>query len=130
AGAVFRRDAWEKAGGYDTNLNHLGFEDWDLWLSIAFSGGKFYYLQQPLFSYRITKDSMVRRFTKEKYEVMQRYIWNKHHQYLSRHHLTERLALNVRHNKRLWFKLFLLTYFPSLLDRLVDKRKIDSPHIF
>src|SRR5690606_4629099 len=38
--AVFRYAAWERCGGYDTSLNYLGFEDWDLWLSIAFSGGR------------------------------------------------------------------------------------------
>src|SRR5690606_3506720 len=126
AAAVFRRAAWEQVGGYDTNLNHLGFEDWDLWLSIAFSGGKFYYLPKNLFSYRITKNSMVRRFTETKYDIMQKHIWNKHSSYLSRHHLTERLAMNIRHNKRLWLKLFLRTYFPSFLTKLADKGKIDS----
>jgi hypothetical protein len=33
---MFRRDAWEAAGGYNTNVR--GFEDWDLWLGIAESG--------------------------------------------------------------------------------------------
>lgn len=130
SGSVFRRKSWENVGGYDTNLNHLGFEDWDLWLSIAFSGGKFYYLPTPLFSYRITENSMVRRFTKKKYEIMQEYILKKHNNYLSGHYLTERLALNIKQNKRLWLKLFLRVYFPSFLARLADKRKIDSTSLF
>jgi hypothetical protein len=33
---MFRRDAWEAAGGY--NLNVRGYEDWDLWLGIAEAG--------------------------------------------------------------------------------------------
>lgn len=128
--AVFRKEAWERAGGYDTNLNYLGFEDWDLWLAIAFSGGKFFYLQKPLFSYRITENSMVRQFTSETYDKMLAYIRTKWHAYLSREHLTERLAINMKLNKRLWFKLFLRVYFPKLLTRLADKGRIDTPHVF
>jgi Glycosyl transferase family 2 len=33
---MFRRDAWEAAGGYSTNVR--AFEDWDLWLGIAEAG--------------------------------------------------------------------------------------------
>ncbi len=129
-GAVYRRKTWEKIGGYDPNLDHLGFEDWDLWLSIAFSGDKFYYLKKPLFSYRITKSSMVRQYTSEKYDIMLDYIRNKHDSYLSREHLTDHLATNMRLNKRLWFKLFLRTYFPKFLTKLVNKGKIDTPYVF
>lgn len=130
AAAVFRKEAWEQAGGYDANLNYLGFEDWDLWLAIAFSGGKFYYLPKPFFSYRITENSMVRQFTGETYAKMLAYIRTKWSAYLSREHLTERLAINMRLNKRLWFKLFLRIYFPKYLFRLARKGRIDTPHVF
>jgi hypothetical protein len=33
---MFRREAWEAAGGYNTNVR--GYEDWDLWLGIAEAG--------------------------------------------------------------------------------------------
>jgi hypothetical protein len=33
---MFRRAAWEAAGGYNTNVR--GYEDWDLWLGIAEAG--------------------------------------------------------------------------------------------
>jgi len=114
AGAAFRRSAWEKVGGYDTNLNHLGFEDWDLWLSIAFSGGKFHYLQKPRFWYRINASSMVRQFTREKYKRMQDYIKEKHRIYLSDDHLTNHLVVLMKHHKWLWVKLSLRVYFPKI----------------
>lgn len=129
AGAVFRRSVWEKVGGYDTNLNHLGFEDWDLWLSIAFSGGKFYYLQKPRFSYRITSNSMVRQFTGEKYKRMQDYIKEKHRAYLSDDHLNNHLVSFMKHSKKLWLKLFLRVYFPKYLMSLVKKGRLDSANI-
>ncbi|HWK56130.1 MAG TPA: glycosyltransferase family A protein [Ureibacillus sp.] len=127
--AVYRKSAWEHVGGYDINLNHLGFEDWDLWLSIAFSGGKFYYLQKSHFSYRITPNSMVRQFTGEKYKRMQDYIKEKHHTYLSDDHLNNHLTLLMRHNKWLWLKLFLRIYCPKILMNFVKKGKIDSTNI-
>ncbi len=129
AAAVFRRTAWEQAGGYDTNLNHLGFEDWDLWLSIAFSGGKFHYLPKNLFSYRITPDSMVRRFTGTQYKRMQDYIKQKHHVYLSSEHLNNHLVLFMKRSKLLWLKLFLRTYFPKYFTKLVERGKLDSTNI-
>ena len=130
AAAVFRRSAWEQAGGYDINLNHLGFEDWDLWLSIAFSGGKFYYLNKNLFSYRITAGSMVARFTGAQYKLMQDYINQKHSAYLSNDHLTKHVVLMMKQNKLLWFKLFMRVYFPNFLAKLVKKGKIDSDNVF
>ncbi|SEK61644.1 glycosyltransferase family 2 protein [Parapedobacter koreensis] len=128
--AVFRREAWQKVGGYDMNLNRLGFEDWDLWLSIAFTGGKFYYLKKSLFAYRISPNSMVRSFTGSKYKQMQDYIHQKHRTYLSRDHLNNHLVLFMKRSKRLWIKLFLRIYFPGYLSKLVKKGKVDDVNIF
>ncbi len=128
--AVFRRSAWEQAGQYDLSLNYLGFEDWDLWLSIAANGGKFHYLQKNLFSYRISPDSMVRKFTPEHYKKLQDFIYHKHAAIISSEHLSNHLVLLFKNNKRLWFKLFLRTYFPGLLDKLVMKKLIKDTSIF
>ena len=129
ASAVFRRTAWEKVGGYDTNLNHLGFEDWDLWLSIAFSGGKFHYVRKPLFSYRINATSMVRQFTGAKYKQMQDYINMKHCDYLGYDYVNTHLVLFMKRSKKLWIKLFLRMYFPGYLAKLQKKGKVESMNI-
>lgn len=130
SGAVFRKEAWQRIGGYDTNLNHMGFEDWDLWLSIAFSGGKFHYLHHTGYSYRITPDSMVRRFSKEKYRQMHDYIKTKHSTYLSDEHINVHLVTVMKRSKKLWLKLLLRVYFPKLLSFLVKKKIFDSEKIF
>ena len=128
--AVFRRSAWEQVGGYDTRLNHLGFEDWDLWLSIAFAGGKFFYLQKPLFSYRVTANSMVRQFTGAQYKKMQDYINDKHRAYISNEHVNNHLALVMKRSQKLWVKLFLRVYCPGYLAKLVNRGKIQSTNVF
>ncbi len=55
--AVFRKEAWERAGGYDKNLP--GYEDWELWISIYKKGWKFHHLNEFLFEYRVRENSMV-----------------------------------------------------------------------
>ena len=47
--AVFRRSAWERCGGYDEHMPMQGREDWDLWVRIAMTGGRFHHVAQPLF---------------------------------------------------------------------------------
>jgi len=48
--ALYRRDAWQAAGGY--SLNVRGYEDWDLWLGIAEAGFITRVVHGPLMHYR------------------------------------------------------------------------------
>jgi len=58
--AVIRRSLWADCGGYDTKIpDRLGYEDWDLWLTAAAKGWKFYHEPEVLFEYRVRRDSMV-----------------------------------------------------------------------
>ncbi len=56
---LFRKKAWEEAGGYNPNMK-FGFEDWNLWVGMGEKGwfGKF--LQEPLFLYRKHGASMLK----------------------------------------------------------------------
>jgi glycosyltransferase involved in cell wall biosynthesis len=49
--AVFKRSAWEKAGGYNPAMRR-GYEDWDFWISIAERGGVGKVIPEALFHYR------------------------------------------------------------------------------
>jgi glycosyltransferase involved in cell wall biosynthesis len=53
---VGRKQAFEKVGGYDTNLR--GIEDFDIWVRIAKSGGRITYHREPLVFYRGRNDSL------------------------------------------------------------------------
>jgi GT2 family glycosyltransferase len=55
--AAFRREVWERCGGYDEDIK-IGWEDWDYWLSVAESGCQFVHLREELFEYRVQSDSM------------------------------------------------------------------------
>jgi glycosyltransferase involved in cell wall biosynthesis len=47
--AVFRKSAWAECGPYNEDMPFYGFEDWDLWLSIAKKGHHFYHIPEVLF---------------------------------------------------------------------------------
>jgi len=57
--AVIRKSVIEEVGLYD-NMRIMGYEDWDLWLRIAFAGYNFFYIDEELFDYRVTSGSMMK----------------------------------------------------------------------
>ncbi|HQM52619.1 MAG TPA: hypothetical protein PLI86_05790, partial [bacterium] len=57
-GAVYRKSAWEQAGGYNPDMS-LGYEDWDFWLSMLENGAQGTVIPEPLFLYRKHGRSMI-----------------------------------------------------------------------
>jgi glycosyltransferase involved in cell wall biosynthesis len=55
--SLFRREVWQRAGGYNRNLV-WGYEDWDFWISCAEQGCKARRIPEPLFQYRVKPQSM------------------------------------------------------------------------
>jgi len=49
--AVFKKECWSKAGGYDTKMSK-GYEDWEFWIRLASLGARGYVIPEPLFFYR------------------------------------------------------------------------------
>jgi len=77
--AVFRKSVWEECGSYDDKIPYIGFEDWDLWLSIAKKGHKFHHLPEVLFDYRVRPISVSTSSRgEEKAKLICRYIASKH----------------------------------------------------
>lgn len=58
--AVFRREAWEKVGGYDEDMR-IGYEDWDFWLRLAREGYRGWLIPEPLFKHRRHGKTMTHR---------------------------------------------------------------------
>lgn len=52
--SVFKRNAWEKCGGYKSNI---GFEDWELWINLVENGSKAKLVSEPIFLYRRAAES-------------------------------------------------------------------------
>ncbi len=60
AQAMWRKETWERLGGYRDDDEHVyGWEDWDLWLRLAVSGGHARLVTQMLGRYRVQPSSMI-----------------------------------------------------------------------
>ena len=58
ATALFRKEIWQKIGGYDEKMK-IGLEDWDFWIRAYLAGYKFANIPKALFLYRKKQVSMV-----------------------------------------------------------------------
>ncbi len=73
---VIRREVWEDVGGFDENRELLQ-EDWEFWIRVGKSKWKFFYIDEPLFDYRIRNNSHVTN-SHGKYNQLLKYVYSKH----------------------------------------------------
>jgi glycosyltransferase involved in cell wall biosynthesis len=116
--AVFRKSTWEEIGGYDEKMPVMGYEDWDLWLRIAFANGKFIYINKVCFYYRYTSTSMIHSIQKKKMETIFEYMEKKHSAFLNRLYLNRLITYKALKNKGLAFNLAFRSYFPRISNLL------------
>jgi glycosyltransferase involved in cell wall biosynthesis len=77
--AVFKKEVWEKNGGYDEVMPSYGFEDWDFWISASKNNFVFHFINEKLYYYRILHNSMISAFdNKERTVIIHRYLAKKH----------------------------------------------------
>lgn len=82
--ALFRRDDWERVGGYDPGMVY-GWEDYDFWLSLIERGLQVHRLEGRYFFYRVSPDSMVRSKEKSQKVEMFKRIFQRHRDLFSKH---------------------------------------------
>lgn len=82
--ALFRKEDWERAGGYSNELVG-GWEDWEFWISILKNGGKVLQLDYIGFFYRIHQFSRRKSTTKEIERTTIDYINHKHRDFIVAH---------------------------------------------
>lgn len=68
--SLFRREMWEKLGGYDENMKE-GFEDWDFWRRATKKGYKVGILNEFLFYYRKHGTSMFAEAQKKRQRLIE-----------------------------------------------------------
>lgn len=57
--AVYRKSVWQSVNGYSEGMPFQGHEDWEFWVHAHTKGFRFYFIDEPLYYYRILKDSMI-----------------------------------------------------------------------
>lgn len=76
--AIYKKELWQKVGGYDENMPFQGHEDWEFWLALSNIKSKFYHLNKITFKYYVSNSSMIRSFTDEMIFLNQDYLVKKY----------------------------------------------------
>ncbi|HET7119370.1 MAG TPA: glycosyltransferase family A protein [Hanamia sp.] len=127
--AMVRKSVFDQLGGYDTKMKEIksGWEDWEMWLRIAFSGKKFRYLPQIGFRYRVTSDSMIEGI-KNNYENRNRltdYLHKKYPAHLGQKFITDFVLKRFKpHPLHFLIKLSMIAWFNARYQKLLKKNKI------
>lgn len=127
--AMVRKSVFEALGGYDTAMKEIrsGWEDWEMWLRIAFSGGHFHYLPELGFKYRVNENSMIDGI-KNSYEIRNRltdYLHNKFPTQLGHQHIATHVLKRFKpHPFKFFIKLSMLAWFNTYYQKLLQKNKI------
>ena len=74
--AMFKKYDWDKINCYDENMRN-GFEDWEFYIRLLQNEGKAHVIPEPLFNYRLRKNSTTNKANKIKYDLL-KYIYFKH----------------------------------------------------
>lgn len=82
--AIYKKEIWEKVGGYAEEMPHQGHEDWEFWVAFGVLNVKFFHLGKKTFKYYVSNASMIRSFTNEMVQANQDYIVKK---YSKQYHL-------------------------------------------
>lgn len=117
--AIYKKELWEKVGGYDESMPYQGHEDWEFWLALSSIGAIFYNLHKITFKYFVSNQSMIRSFTEDMVFLNQDYIVKKyskllHHEYVKAIAFSEEEILKNEEklkNKKYILDLFFYTFF-------------------
>jgi glycosyltransferase involved in cell wall biosynthesis len=103
--AIFRKEAWKDAGGFDEQMPLQHREDWNFWLAVYSKGWKFYHLDELMFHYRVRKDAegkkgdlpevsrIIERYVTEKYADIFRKEFAEMHNELEQIHKSKMIVL-------------------------------------
>lgn len=70
--SLYRRDDWDRVGGYNEGLRH-GMEDYEFWIKLVHIGRNVFQIDEPLFFYRIQKSSRTTGFMADNTTVVSTY---------------------------------------------------------
>jgi len=77
--AVIRKTTWEALGGQDEERSIAGHADWEFWIRAGGAGYGFYYIDKPLYHYRVLNNSLVSQYLDGgAHEAVHSYIYGKH----------------------------------------------------
>ncbi len=130
--AVIRRSVLFKVGMYD-NMKIMGYEDWDLWLKIAFTGYRFHYINEIVFQYRVRQNSMMKNVNNsiQRQNEIEDYFSVKYADKLDFEYVFERFVYQLKKKPfRTIQYLVLRRFFPRYFNSLIKQNKIRKNFIY
>jgi len=124
--AIVRKSVLIKIGLYD-NMKIMGYEDWDLWLRIAFKGYDFHHIDEVMFDYRVVKNSMMRSLNADisKQNEIEIYFAKKYADKLDFEFVENRVVYQLKKNPLSnAYRIILKNFFPGHFEKLVQKNTI------
>jgi glycosyltransferase involved in cell wall biosynthesis len=82
--SMYRKKCWIEVGGYDETMKK-GFEDWEFWLNVTKRSWTFQFVEEFLFYYRKSKNSMLVDTINNHAEANMEYIFRKHKELYTEH---------------------------------------------
>jgi glycosyltransferase involved in cell wall biosynthesis len=93
--SLFRRETWEKAGGYCETFSSSGIEDWDLWIKFLELGYHAHVIPEIVWEYRIRSDQMsTKMYHPSTWSQLVRELVLRHHE-TYRDHMINALAIQA-----------------------------------
>lgn len=77
ATSMYRKSDWVRVGGYDETMKK-GFEDWEFWISMTKNGSEFKFIEEFLFYYRKSENSMLIDTLNNHMMENMEYVYKKH----------------------------------------------------
>jgi glycosyltransferase involved in cell wall biosynthesis len=111
--SIFRKEAWEKAGGFDETMV-LGYEDWEFFIRVTKLNWEVAVIPEKLLFYRQTTKSTLANHTEPNREKIIRYIVEKHKDWY-----TEQLIQLIT-AKEVLYKKSRVAY-PDILQMIQDR---------
>lgn len=130
--ALIRKSVIEEVGYYD-NMEIMGYEDWDLWLRIAFRGHKFHYIEEVMFDYRVTTHSMMKSLNQSivRQNKIEDYFVRKYADKLSFEGVFNHVVFQIKKNPvKFIFRLILKKYFPNYYQKRIAGGKMYRGYLY
>jgi glycosyltransferase involved in cell wall biosynthesis len=122
--SLFRREAWQQAGGYCPDV---AIEDWDLWLSILECGYSGVVIPEVLFEYRVRANSRHdQNLQTDVYQRTRELLYERHsasYQLYARDVILEQVKL---HSATLEYQNWLADQTVKLRDAVEEQKKLIS----
>lgn len=125
--SVYRRSLLDEIGYLETYKTINGVEDWEFWLRAAFNGYKFHYINEPLFEYRVLKDSGTARLKADKSKGISNteLFKRKYKEYYGPQYIDDYFIKKFKSSPIGFLgKLILMSYFPKKFESMVKKSKL------